>query len=250
MIKSFKYAVAALALTATAGFGAEPWNSAAPRGTTSAHQQMAAQAAQVHAQVAFGINPLGANWSPKDRTTDTPVSNVHASTLKAAITGRYHVYQDPGQKGWSARYYAADGTTYFCHAMGRHHREEKRNYAVTHTRFGLAGILHWDRIKPSAGKDYAWPLVVDSNTGEIGIFNYHRSRWKSQLGWIQSEYAPAFAEHCPKLPRVNAVSNQTGDTLQELARGARPVRIQPAFANSSRNPLTAGMYYHFNPPVR
>jgi hypothetical protein len=38
------------------------------------------------------------------------------------------------------------------------------------------------------------------------------------------------------------VSNQTGDTLQEPARGARLVKILPAFASSSRSPLTAGIY--------
>ena len=255
-MKFFRYSIAALALTATCAMaGNEPWTNGPPKGTTAAHQQMAAQAAKVHAQVGangFGVNALEVDWSPQERNLDYPVSNVSARSLQNAIIGRYHVYQDPGQKNWSVRYYAADGTTHFCRSNGRGHSEDKQNYAVTHTRFGLAGILHWGRTvdKPAVGKDHSWPLVVDSSTGEVAIFNYHRRHWKAQGGgWIQNEYAAAFAENCPKLPRVNAVSNQTGKTLQEISRGARPVRIQASFANSTRSPLTAGMYYYFNPPV-
>lgn len=256
MIKTFKYAIAALAMTATAGIaGGEPWANAAPKGTVGAHQQMAAQAAQVDARTAdFGENPLAINWKGTgDKYTDYPMSNVPASTLTSAITGRYHVFQDPGQQKWSVRYYGADGDVYFCVANGRgKHKEYKNHYAVSHTRAGLAGVLLWGTTKrtPSGEHSYAWPLVVDSTTSDVAIYAYHRKKWKPQPGWIQSEYAPAFAENCPKLPRVNAVSNQTGDTLQELARSARSVKVQPAFANSTRSPLTAGMYYHFNPPVR
>ncbi len=258
MIKMFKYAAAVMALTASTGFAAgEPWTQGAPKGTSGTHQQMAAQASKVHSQVGqagFGENPMSVKWKNSgDRNQESPLSNVSASALQAAITGRYHVYQDPGQTKWSVRYYAADGTTHFCHAGGRgNHVEEKQHYAVTTSRFGLAGILHWGstKSKPTGTNAYSWPLVVDSNSGEVAIFNYHNRHWKAQLGWIQSEYAPAFAENCPKLPRVSAVSSQTGDTLAEMARGARPVKVQPAFAGSTRSPLTAGMYYHFNPPAR
>ena len=254
MLKTFKYAVAALALTATAGMAAEPWKGAAPRGTTSAHQQMAAQASRVAASgVKFGLNPLSVEWNgEKNRFEGSPVSNVTRSSLKQAITGRYHVYQSPGQDKWSVRYYGADGVAYFCRAAGRgKHREEKKHYGVSPSEFGLYGIQFWGltKNKPTGKHMYSWPLVADAATGEVADYNFHRRRWKPQVGWIQSEYAPAFAEHCPKLPRVNAVSNQTGDTVQELARGALPVRIQPSFTSSTRAPLTAGMYYHFNPPV-
>lgn len=257
-MKFWKYIVTALAFTATGAMADnEPWNSATPRGTTAAHQQMATQAAKVHEQVGangFGLNPQSIKWR-KDggRNYGFPVSNVHASTLKAAITGRYHVYQNPGRETFSVRYYAPNGDVHFCLANGRgRHKEYRNHYMVSHTEVGLSAVMLWGLTQntPKGDKAYAWPMIVDSNTGEFSFWGYDRSRWKPNPGWIQSEYAPAFAEHCPKLPRVNAVSNQTGDTLQELARGARPVRIQPAFANSSRNPLTAGMYYHFNPPVR
>jgi len=258
MIKTLMNAVIILALTATAASAANaPWTGAAPRGTTSAHQQMAAQAAKVHGQVGlngFGLNPNSIKWG-KDggRNFSFPVSNVQASTLKSAITGRYQVYQDPGQTKFSVRYYHPNGDVYMCLARGRNkHKEYRDHYMVTRTEVGLSAVLLWGLTKPTpTGKNsYAWPMVVDSNTGELAVWATTNGKWKPHLGWVQSEYAPAFAEHCPKLPRVNAVSSQTGDTVQDLARGARPVRIQPAFANSSRNPLTAGMYYHFNPPVR
>ena len=138
-------------------------------------------------------------------------------------------------------------------ARGRNkHKEYRDHYMVTNTEVGLSAVLLWGLTKPTpTGKNsYAWPMVVDSSTGELAVWATTNGKWKPHLGWVQSEYAPAFAERCPKLPRVNAVSNQTGDTLQDLARGARPVKIQPAFASSSRNPLTAGMYYHFSPPAR
>jgi len=257
-MKFFKYFVAVLAFSATGAIaGNEPWNSAPPRGTTSAHQQMSAQAAKVHAQVGvngFGLNPLSIKWD-KDggRNFSFPVSNVQASTLKSAITGRYQVYQDPGQTKFSVRYYHPNGDVYMCLARGRNkHKEYRDHYMVTNTEVGLSAVLLWGLTKPTpTGKNsYAWPMVVDSSTGELAVWATTNGKWKPHLGWVQSEYAPAFAERCPKLPRVNAVSNQTGDTLQGLARDARPVQIQTAFASSSRNPLTAGMYYHFNPPAR
>jgi hypothetical protein len=252
----FRFMVATLALTATCAMaGNEPWTSGAPQGTTAAHQQMAAQARKVHAQVGangFGLNPYSVEWNGnKSRFEGSPLSNVSGSTLKQAITGRYHIYQSPGQEKWSARYYGVNGVAYFCRAAGRSkHREDKKHWGISPSEFGLYGIQFWglSKNKPTGKYIYSWPFVVDASTGEVADYNFHRRRWKLQPGWIQSEYAPAFAKHCPKLPRVNAASNQTGDTLQELARGAHPVKIQPSFANSSRNPLTAGMYYHFNPP--
>lgn len=256
-MRFFRYIVAALALTATGALaGNEPWTTQAPRGTTSAHQQMAIQAAQVHTQIAetgFDVDPRTIDWK-REANRDSPVSNVTAAVLRKTITGRYHIYQDPGQTKWSVRYYAQNGDVYICRAGGRgRHQEVRQHYSVTPSAFGLYGGRYWGLTKstPTGQNALSWPLVVDSSTGEIAIFNYYRRHWKTQgSGWIQREYAPAFAKNCPKLPRVNAVSNQTGDTIQEIARGARPIKIQPAFANSSRTPLTAGMYYHFNPPVR
>lgn len=118
-MKFFRYIVAALALTATGAMaGNEPWNSATPRGTTAAHQQMAAQAAKVHAPVGangLGLNPYSVEWNgSNNRFQDSPVSNVSASALQQAITGRYHVYQHPGQTKWNARYYAADAKERDC----------------------------------------------------------------------------------------------------------------------------------------
>ena len=258
LINILKNAAIVLALTATAGSaGNAPWTSATPRGATSAHQQMAAQAAKVNAQVGvngFGLDPQSIKWQ-KDggRNFSFPISNVHASTLKSAITGRYHVYQDPGETLFSVRYYAPNGDVHMCLARGRNkHKEYRNHYMVSHTEVGLSAVVLWGLTKntPKGNASYGWPMVVDSNTGELAIWAATNGKWKTHLGWVQSEYTPAFAEHCPKLPRVNAVSNQNGDTLQELARGARPVKIQTAFANSSRTPLTAGMYYHFYPPAR
>ena len=69
MVKTFKCAVAAIALTASAaGAGSAPWETRAPSGMNSAHQQYAAQARKVHASVSpsqFGYNPLQAIWNYK-----------------------------------------------------------------------------------------------------------------------------------------------------------------------------------------
>lgn len=79
-----------------------------------------------------------------------------------------------------------------------------------------------------------------------------RGKWHPQPGWLQSEYAAAFAEFCPKLPRSGTVNaSQTGRTFAEIAKGAKPYRgFKTEFQNDPRNPLTAGMYYYLYPPAQ
>ncbi|ETX13648.1 hypothetical protein OCH239_09225 [Roseivivax halodurans JCM 10272] len=84
------------------------------------------------------------------------------------------------------------------------------------------------------------------------MYGWYRGDWISEPGWLQDEYAAGFAKKCPNLPRASSVNNnQRGDTISEIAQGARGFRgFNVAFPNDPRNPLTAGMYYHLYPPAR
>lgn len=256
MFKSLFSLAAVFAISSTSVMASSaPWEQQAPKGMSSAHVEMAAQAAKVHRKVGasgFGQHPSDADWGDwKGYASGYPLSNITASDLEAAITGRYHIRKNPGQDYWSVAYYDPSGITYFCNIASGSRRKEFKSYRViAPTQFGLAGIYHRKTRKPSGKKLYSWPAVVDAKTGEIGSWGRHANRWKLQTGWLQDEYAPAFAKHCKKLPKVGKVSEQTGNTYQELARGARPIKVKTAFPGSSRNPLTAGMYYHLYPPVR
>jgi hypothetical protein len=267
MIKTFKFAVTALALSATAAVaGNAPWESRAPSGMSAQHQQFAAQAQKVHAsvgQAGFGYNPLQATWNYKgDRLPKTPLSNISVNELNSALTGRYFVYRAYTGKrndNWSVMYFAKDGKTHICKPSGssKRYKQEVFDRYVVNASFGLGGFMHWDhkgyRSKtPPKNERVGWPLVANANTGEVVMYGWHRGKWHPEAGWLQNDYAAAFAQYCPDLPRAGSVNNaQTGRKMSEIAQGARAYRgFKTAFQNDPRNPLTAGMYYHLYPPVR
>ncbi len=261
MLPSLKYAAAALALSASAALAAgEPWSRAAPRDMTPEHQQYAAQAKQVKERQpggSFGFDPMTTTWrGERGRTNTHPVSNMSRAATVSALTGRYHVYKPADQNAWSVRYFAPDGTTYFCEPQGRgRYREFRMDRYVAHTPFGLYGTMHWDSNKestatPPASERWAWPSVANPKTGEYTTYTWWRGEWHAETGWLQDDYAAVWAEKCPQLPRSASVNNrQSGETLNEIARGARAYRgMSVAFPNDPRDPLTAGMFYHLYPP--
>jgi hypothetical protein len=267
MIKSLKLVAAALVMSASASFaGGTPWEARAPSGMSAAHQQLAAQAHKVHASVSpsqFGFNPLVANWNYQgDRLEKTPVSNVSVNQLKAALTGRYFVYRmyttnHRTKDNWSVMYFAKDGKTHMCQPKGsaKRYKETVSDRYIDTSAFGLGGLLHWDHggykaKTPPKEQRVGWPTIAGNN-GAFSVYNYHRGKWHAEPGWIQSEYAAAFAEVCPNLPRVRSINNaQQGLKLSDIARGAKAHQVKPAFQNDTLNPLTAGMYYHLYPPAR
>ena len=268
MIKMFKFAAAVIALTAsTATAGGAPWKTRAPSGMTSVHQQYAAQARQVQKSLApamFGFNPLQANWNYKgDRLPTTPLSNMSIQQLNAAITGRYFVHRSVytsrfAKNDWSVMYFAKDGKTHFCRPSGSaKYKEYVSNRYVATSAFGLAGTMHWDGngYRPEAAPEserVGWPTVANSATGEFAMYAWGRGDWYTESGWLQDDYAAAWARYCPNLPRAGSVNNaQQGRKLSEIAKGARAFRgFKTAFQNDPRNPLTAGMYYHLYNPTR
>ena len=257
-------ATAALALSLIAGpaaaktwSGRAPWQSAAPAGLQDAHRQMAAAARQVEAPLApgqFGLNPVDMEWNWQgDRNKITPLSNMSAAQINDLVVGRYQVLQQPGQKGWSLRYFGADGRNYTCVAgsNGRG-REGVWDRHVTGSMFGLAGMFQIDvGQRPRAGADMGWPIVADPRTGSIAQYSWSKGRWNAESGWIQAEFPAVAAAVCPSMPRGSAVNQaQQGLTVQEIARGARAVTgFRTAFPNDVRVPLTAEMYYWLYPPA-
>lgn len=263
MFKTLMAAAAVFAISASSALAAdEPWTKPAPRGMTVQHQEFAAQARRVQARLQlgqFGYDPLQANWRFQgQRNLTLPLSNLTTAAMTSAITGRYHVYSEIGQNTWSVRYFGSNGTTHFCESNGRgRYREFTMDRYVRTTSFGLAGWMHWDTATertqtPPAHEQVGWPTIGDANTGSFVTYGYIRGAWQPEQGWLQNEYAAAFAQHCPNLPRLSSVNNnQTGSTLAQISQGARAFRsFDVAFQNDPRNPLTAGMYYHLYPPVR
>ncbi|MCE6958086.1 hypothetical protein LAZ40_03320 [Cereibacter sphaeroides] len=262
MLKTVKVMVVLLGLVAGAA-GSEaadkPWEKARPAGMTAAHEGFARAARQVQDRLPaaeFGMDPRTVNWKDKSNLS-IPVSNMTIPQLTTLLTGRYHVFQDVGRSIWSARYYAADGKTWFCepNKQGKYEEWVFDRY-VGQTAMGLAGIFHWDptiqkTARPDLGWSYAWPMVANAQTGEVSVFRRVKNVFVAQPGWIQEDYAAAFAEKCPQLPRVSKVNqNQLGRTFKQLAGNAHPVRgFRTSFPNDPRKPLTGEMYYWLNVPL-
>ena len=265
--------VAVLALFAADGgtaAGYKPWASTKPEGTTAEHFESAVAAREVEARMpagGFGYDPLRADWDwSGGRNRSVPMSNMTSAALRNLIAGRYHVLaaaeggttpSAPGSGAWSARYYAPDGRTHFCEydeTLGRHVERTLDRY-VASAPFGLAGLFHWDPVleaapKPPPEESVGWPLVADGDSGFVHAFYWDGQRWVPESGWVQDAYAAAFAVECPSLPRAGETKHsQTGESLAQLRTGARPVRGFPtAFRNDPRDPMTASMYFWFNPP--
>ena len=233
---------------------APPWNLPKPE-ITIAHQNSAMAAHIVQESLPegkFGKDPTQTNWdymNGKSRTE--PISNMTQANLTSLITGKYHIRSVIDQDHWNVAYYTLNGTTHFCGYRNGRYDEWTLDRYVTKSRFGLNGIFHQDPKKGIASKKYfAWPIIGDSDKGLLYSYYWTGKEWSAERGWIQKEYAAAFAEHCPNLPRVSVVNNnQLGDTFTDLIPEATPIRgFRTAFRNNPEDPLTAGMYYWLYPP--
>lgn len=228
-------------------------------GAIAAHNRFAPSVPATEARGArvtgFGIDPSSVRniWSKeRGRHRLTPLSNMAAPDLSRLLTGRYFVFQTQGEGDfWSVAYMDGDGKTHFC-AGSRNgsYREYVLDRYVIRTTFGLAGYMHWNSRsgrtpQPDLANEFSWPFVAESSTGRVASYFWSRNSWLRYSGWVQDDYAAAFAEKCPRLPRVGRVNeSQTGSTIQEIARGASPIRgFTTAFENSVDDPLTAEVFY-------
>lgn len=239
-----------------------PWERPRPEGMTEAHVRAAAEANALMGRVgdAFNGNPGEFHskiWSwQRGRNAVTPISNMDAADLTRLLTGRYFIYNVDGGAAWNVWYMAPDGKTHFCIANRNGSSQEYvMDRYISRVAFGLAGTMHWDTARhgsggPNLSEDYGWPMVGNARTGQLGDYFWSGNKWGRNLGWVQEEYAAAFAERCPNLPRVARVNNdQSGTTIQEIARGARPVRgFRTAFETDPADPLTVEMLYWAHPP--
>lgn len=254
-------ALVLIALSAGAATAqSKPWESAKPANMTADHQNMAIEARKVQEVLPaglFGDNPLQTNWEWRNgRNAKIPLSNMSISDLSSLVSGKYHIQSLNGEARWAARYYDPSGKTYFCEFSdsAAEYKEWSLDRYVATTNFGMAGIFHWDpkaekTPKPPEGSA-AWPLVIDGDKGYVFSYYWNHRGWVTEPGWLQEEYAAAFQESCPRMPRTSKVNNdQLGVSFTDLIREATPVRgIQTAFPNNPQDPLTAGMYYWYNAP--
>ena len=237
-----------------------PWDLPKPDKITIVHQDMAIAAHAVEERIldeSFShIDPKVADWDWDNGSNRTiPMSNMTTADLTSLINGKYNIFANKRQDHWSVRYYATDGITYFCIYENGRYQEWMLNRYVATTPFGMAGIFHWDPKKeatpvPPEEEFVGWPFVADSDKGLFYSYYWIDKKWIPERGWIQKEYAAAFAEHCPNLPRISIVNNnQLGETFSDLIPEATAVRgFRTAFKNDPEDPLTANMYYWLYPP--
>lgn len=240
-----------------------PWDGPQPRGMTEEHARYAASALEVYNRLGadFNGNPdefHRRTWSWQGgRNGLSPLSNMETAELTRLLTGRYFVYQNSDRGDvWSVQYHDPNGETHFC--VGQRdgsYSEFTMDRYVHRAVFGLSGVLYWDpsaedTSRPDLSRERAWPVVANGQTGQIAVYAWDDRRWDMSIGWLQAEYAAGFAENCPNLPRASRVNNnQSGATIQEMARGARAITgYRTAFENNPASPLTVGMFYWSYPP--
>jgi hypothetical protein len=255
-------AVTAALLVAGAAAAQEPWNGPRPSGMTQAHDRYAASAFEAYSRLGRDFNGNPGDFHSEiwtwmgNRNQLTPISNMDSSTISSVMTGRYYVKSEhQAPEYWSVIYHAPDGVSHFCLARPNgSYLEYTLDRYVARTAFGLSGFLFWDpeterTRRPNLRRAYGWPMVGDGRTGRIADYGWNQGRWTRDIGWVQSEYAAAFAEHCPNLPRVPEVNTeQTGRSIEGLRRNARPVGFPTSFESDPADPLTAGMFYWAYPP--
>ena len=233
-----------------------PWDLPKPAGMTKVHQENAVAARAVQERLPEGsfshYDPTQVNWDDDNGFLRTvPMSNMTVADLTSLVTGKYHIVAAWGRDRWSVRYYAPDGTTHFCRYEHGQYREYRRNRYVVTAAFGLASMFHRELDdKRRTDNTRGWPKIADPDKGLLFVYGWSGRKWVAEPGWIQKEYAAAFAKRCPNLPRVAEVNNdQLGTTIDELRVNAMPVTgFRTAFENDPEDPLTAEMYYRVNAP--
>ena len=233
-----------------------PWELSKPKGMTATHQDNAIAARDVQKRLpkgGFGYDdPAEVGWDKRNSIYRTmPISNMTIASLTSLLVGKYHIRKAIGQDVWSVSYFGPD-VTHFCNFTKGNYREKALDRYITSTPFGLAGFFHRDshRGPPSQKNNKGFPTIGDSDRGVLYFYYWTGRKWIPEPGWVQKEYAAAFAEHCPNLPRVAKVNNnQLGDTFYDLIKEATAIRgFQTAFKNNPEDPFTASMYYWLHPP--
>ena len=260
-LKTLTIAIA-LSVTAVASFAqSAPWERPRPADMTAAHESMADQAIVALRRASpqnLGVNVregmAGINWDWRRGSNRThPVNNIAAADYQRMIQGRYFVQRSLNRKTWNVSYFSNDGRAYTCStrtATGNRYDESVMYYWVRPSVIGLSGWLterepvlreHWD---------YAWPSVGDPYTGNLVNYAWEGSNWVGIDGFLQEDYAPVFAEKCPRLPRVSRVNEgQTASDFNTFSAQARKFRgFQVAFRSDTANPLTAEMLYWRHAP--
>ena len=234
-----------------------PWDLPKPAEMTDEHRNSAIAAREIEKRLPEGKfrDPIKIQWDYKnDKNRTSPMSNMTVAALTSLITGKYHIRSVEGQTRWGVTYYAPDNTSHFCKYENGKYREWKLDRYIRPSAFGLAGTFNWNPKKASTPvpkkNSRSWPHVADSNKGLLYSYGWTGKKWVAERGWIQAEYAAAFAEKCPQLPRVSTINNnQLGKTFADLIPEATPVRgFSTAFKNNPEDPMTAEMYYWSYPP--
>ena len=233
-----------------------PWEMSKPKGMTTVHQDNAIAARAIQNGLpkgGFGIDDLhDVEWDKRNSILRTiPISNMTTANLTSLLNGKYHIRKAVGQDLWTVWYFAPDGVTHFCSSTNGRYREKTLDRYVTSTPIGLAGILHRDpKKRDTSKKNKAWPIIGNSDKGLLYAYSWTGRKWVAEPGWVQKEYAAAFAEHCPNLPRTAKVNNnQLGDTFFDLVSEATAIySFKTAFKNDLEDPFTASMYYWLYPP--
>jgi hypothetical protein len=234
-----------------------PWERERPSGMTQTHQELA-QGVQAYldrnGMPHFQRDPKDTNWGwQRGRQRQKPVSNMDQAQLNALFVGRYFVYQEDGEgDAWSVRYHDPDGRTHYCLSTNRELGDEfVLTRYVKPVKFGLSGYFHKNMGQALTKDDeFGWPYVANAQNGQVATWIMQSGRLSRSIGWVQEDYADAFSVRCPNLPRVGRVNTQqVGNTIQEIARGARPLRgFRVSFPNDPANPLTAEMLFWAHPP--
>jgi hypothetical protein len=254
---AYKIASAFLLMAGTAQ--ATPWDRPAPTEMKDAHIQYAESANRAHGKLNdrdFGLPPNEIDWDEDYVMLGYPLPNLSVPALSKLMTGRYFIFTNAADKSWSVRYHSDNGKTYFCETFKGKYQEWVLDRYVTPSSVGLGGIRYWNPngdnpARPPEDDNWGWPIVANPDTGEIGRYYLRGDEWKLELGWFQDEFPSVASVHCPRLPRASKENTrQSGKTLMDLAKTAKPVRgFTASFKNNPRSPLTAGMYYHLYPPA-
>ncbi|WP_128910854.1 hypothetical protein [Tropicibacter alexandrii] len=257
----FAATLAVLAAAAPSFAGSAPWEKKQPAGMTQEHAEIAAavnKRIQKIGREAFGWDPLDVLWKFQGgKRAKQPVSNMTATTVQKLFIGNYWIYGNPGKGGgsdWSILYFSNDGVDHFCRRLNGKTHEFVNNRVISKTWHGEASFFHINPGQKVKRNELAWPMIYDSKTGSVAVYAWNKGKRKylPMQGWVQAEYPAAAQQYCPNLPRKAKVNaSQTGSTLAEIAKGAKPIRgIPVAYKQNLMNPLTAEMLYWAYPPVK